>query len=116
MAQPHPSLTSEQLMTFENNLKSEHKKVTTRLQELEEQELPQLARAQERNDSYGDDAKRDQIRQRLVELIEAERKRKGEIEAALMRIGNGTYGIDQKTGDPIRMERLVAVPTATYDI
>ncbi len=35
-----------------------------------------------------------------------------EIEAALERIKQGTYGIDEKTGEPIAYERLLIMPEA----
>lgn len=39
-----------------------------------------------------------------------------EIEAALQRIDEGTYGIDEVTGEPIDPERLDAVPTARTNV
>ena len=36
----------------------------------------------------------------------------GELRAALERIDNGTYGIDEVTGEPIAPERLEAFPAA----
>lgn len=38
------------------------------------------------------------------------------VEAALQRLTDGTYGIDEETGMPISQERLRANPTATSDI
>jgi RNA polymerase-binding transcription factor DksA len=49
----------------------------------------------------------------LQESLEAER---AEIDAALERIANGTYGIDEDTGEPIDPARLEAVPTARTNI
>ena len=37
-----------------------------------------------------------------------------EIEEALKRIGNGTYGVCEATGEPIDPERLRAIPWARY--
>lgn len=37
-----------------------------------------------------------------------------EIEAALQRILDGTYGYCEETGDPIGLKRLMAVPYARY--
>jgi RNA polymerase-binding transcription factor DksA len=39
-----------------------------------------------------------------------------EIEAALQRLDEGTYGIDEVTGNPIPRERLEAFPTARTDV
>jgi len=39
-----------------------------------------------------------------------------EVAAALARIDDGTYGIDEVTGEPIDPERLKAIPTARTNI
>ncbi len=39
-----------------------------------------------------------------------------EVEAALQRIEDGTYGIDEETGEPIDPARLEAIPTARTNI
>jgi RNA polymerase-binding transcription factor DksA len=39
-----------------------------------------------------------------------------EVDAALRRIENGTYGIDEETGEPIDAARLEAVPTARTNV
>lgn len=39
-----------------------------------------------------------------------------EVNAALDRIGNGTYGLDEKTGKPIEIERLEANPSARFSL
>jgi RNA polymerase-binding transcription factor DksA len=49
------------------------------------------------------------IRQRL-------RNQLTEVEAALQRLDDGTYGIDEVTGAPIAPERLEAVPTARRNV
>jgi RNA polymerase-binding protein DksA len=49
-------------------------------------------------------------------LIESERQILREIQEALIRIDNGTYGICQGTGKPIPRVRLEAVPWAKYTI
>jgi RNA polymerase-binding transcription factor DksA len=49
----------------------------------------------------------------ILEQLEAEL---AEIQAALRRIDEGTYGIDEVTGKPIAPERLEAVPTARTNV
>ena len=39
-----------------------------------------------------------------------------ELQAALERIDNGTYGVDENTGEPIDPERLEALPSARTNI
>jgi RNA polymerase-binding protein DksA len=47
-------------------------------------------------------------------LVDSERKLIGEIDAALGRIENGTYGSCEGNGEPIPRERLEAIPWARY--
>ena len=49
----------------------------------------------------------------ILEQLEAEL---AELQAALDRIDNGTYGIDEVTGDPIDPARLEALPTARTNV
>jgi RNA polymerase-binding transcription factor DksA len=49
----------------------------------------------------------------ILDDLEAEL---AEIEAAIERIENGTYGIDEVTGAPIDPERLEAVPIARTNV
>jgi DnaK suppressor protein len=51
-----------------------------------------------------------------LELMDSERKLLAEIEDALNRIENGTYGICEGTGKPISKARLEAQPWARYSI
>ena len=41
---------------------------------------------------------------------------RNEVAAALQRVDDGTYGLDEDTGEPIDPERLDAVPTARGNI
>jgi RNA polymerase-binding protein DksA len=47
-------------------------------------------------------------------LMDSERKLLAEIDDALGRISNGTYGICEGSGEPIPKERLKAIPWARY--
>jgi RNA polymerase-binding protein DksA len=47
-------------------------------------------------------------------LVDSERKLIGQIDAALGRIENGTYGSCEGNGEPIPRERLEAIPWARY--
>ncbi len=49
----------------------------------------------------------------ILERLEAEL---AEIEAALQRVDDGTYGIDENTGEPIDPARLEAFPTARTNV
>jgi RNA polymerase-binding protein DksA len=49
-----------------------------------------------------------------IGLMDSERKLLGEIDGALDRIEDGTYGICQGSGKPIPKDRLKAIPWAKY--
>lgn len=49
-----------------------------------------------------------------VTLELAERQRLAEVEAALERLAEGRYGICQRCGGPVDVERLRALPWASY--
>ncbi len=51
-----------------------------------------------------------------LELLDSERKVLTEINDALKRIEEGTYGICEGTGKPIERSRLEAIPWARYSI
>jgi DnaK suppressor protein len=53
-------------------------------------------------------------RQRAA-LDEHDRALLGEIEHALARMDEGTYGVSEKSGHPIPFVRLLSVPWARYD-
>ena len=55
-------------------------------------------------------------REKDLAILEALEGDLAEIEAALARLDEGTYGIDEVTGDPIDPERLEALPTARTNI
>jgi len=68
------------------------------------------------NQNYGDTGMRTQEAERVAELLEREKIFLTELEQAMTRIENGTYGICTVSGDPISKERLEAKPTAATTI
>jgi DnaK suppressor protein len=45
-------------------------------------------------------------------MVEQHQHMINEIDAALRRLGNGSYGISEKTGEPIAYDRLMLIPWA----
>jgi DnaK suppressor protein len=76
----------------------------------------------------GTPAQRDQeseieeVAQRATERTQAlaiearERALLAEVERALTKLNQGKYGLSEKTGEPIRYERLAAMPWARQDV
>ena len=63
--------------------------------------------------SFGEDSKNHEDREFLTRMYERQMEKIHKMELALHRIANKTYGVDESTGQLIRKERLMAVPTAT---
>lgn len=55
-------------------------------------------------------------REKDLSILEQLETELAEIQAALHRIDEGTYGIDEVTGEPIAPERLEAVPAARTNV
>jgi RNA polymerase-binding transcription factor DksA len=55
-------------------------------------------------------------REKDMAILEHLERELAEIEAALQRLDEGTYGVDEVTGEPIAPERLEAYPIARTNI
>ena len=55
-------------------------------------------------------------REKDLAILEQLEEDLAEIEAALQRLDEGTYGVDEVTGQPIARERLEAYPTARTNV
>ena len=55
-------------------------------------------------------------REKDLSILEGLESELVEIEAALRRLDDGSYGIDEVTGDPIDPARLEALPTARTNV
>ena len=55
-------------------------------------------------------------REKDLSILEQLENEVVEVEAALARVDEGTYGIDERTGEPISPDRLEAMPTARTNV
>ncbi len=55
-------------------------------------------------------------REKDLSILEQLESELAELQAALERVDNGTYGIDEVTGEPIDPARLDALPTARTNV
>ena len=55
-------------------------------------------------------------REKDLSILESLEGDLAEIEAALQRLDDGSYGVDEVTGEPIDPERLEAYPTARTNV
>ncbi len=112
-------LTSEHLEHFKQMLLEKRREILKNVNEIEDETLNKS-----RLDATGDlssmpihmaDIGTDNYEQEFVlGLMDSERKLLNEIDAALQRIEDGTYGICEGTGKPIQKARLKAQPWARY--
>ncbi len=72
--------------------------------------------AQEDTDDYVDRANSSYHRELMFSLSNAERDQLIEIDEALRRLDEGSYGFCQYSGKPIGLPRLEAVPWARYSV
>ena len=89
-------------------LLARQQEIVRRIYELEEE----LQAASEPEIEYGDRAQAEDMEEDIEQLDEQSRREWEEIQAALQRLENGTYGICEACGKPISPERLEALPTA----
>ncbi|GBE44686.1 RNA polymerase-binding transcription factor DksA [bacterium BMS3Bbin10] len=94
-------------------------KLTAWREEILRSNRATLQNLQEESEKHADMADRATSEaDRALELRARDRQRKliAKIDAALERIGEGTYGFCEETGDPIGLKRLDARPVATLSL
>jgi len=114
-------LTKKQLQYFKDKLLSEKQKVLEEMDELQQSNLKQsISDSAGENSRYsyhlGDVASLSYGREFSMGLAERQQKYLEQIDEALQRIEDGTYGICKVTGEPIAVERLEEVPVAKYSV
>ena len=104
-------MDQEKLGYFRNLLLEQRRQAT---EDLEAERATALQGDDGVEDS-GDMSELDLNRSTALDLAGRESKLIEEIDEALQRIDDGTYGQCTRCGKPINEERLKAVPTAKYD-
>lgn len=106
-------LTEQQIAVLRTKLEAESAELTERLaadtQDMVENVNPDPG---DREDA----AQADALHFRNKSLLDRDRARLAEIEAALDRIEDGTYGICEDTDEPIPFRRLEAEPTTRFTV
>jgi len=115
------SLTPEQLQYFKEKLLAEKQKVLEEMGDLQQDNLKQsISDAAGENSRYsyhlGDVASISYGREFSMGLAERQQKYLEQIDEALSRVEDGTYGICKVTGEPIDIERLEEVLVAKYSV
>jgi len=114
-------LTKKQLQHFRDRLLAEKQKVLEEMGDLQQDNLKQsISDAAGENSRYsyhlGDVASLSYGREFSMGLAERQQKYLEQIDDALARIEDGSYGICKVTGDLIDIERLEEVLVAKYSV
>jgi DnaK suppressor protein len=101
----------ELLEKYRERLLTQQRQLVQRVLQLET-ELHNMEA--ERDIEHMDHAQEEAVNDELIALDEHSRQEMEEIQAALARIADGTYGFCARCGDPIDPKRLEILPTARY--
>ncbi len=105
MARAESVLTRAQLETLRRRLEDERTRIMRVLQASAGAAPPE-----DGGTEFEEAAQRSAEETQQLEIAERERALLAEVERALAKLGDGTYGLSEKTGDPIPYARLAAVP------
>lgn len=117
---PETPYNDEELEHFKNLLIQEQKETTEEIEQLRQSVEDVTSKEDDEKSSVdhhpGNLGAEEQIKERDYLLIERDMKKLKNINAALDRISNGSYGICEHTGQTIEKERLEAVPYTRYSL
>ena len=105
MAHAEPRLSKHQLDSLRRRLEEERNRILAVLRAPTAAAYDELAEPEEM-------AQRTAEQDNRVEIAARERALLAEVEHALDKFRTGTYGVDERTGEPIEHKRLAAVPWA----
>lgn len=116
-----PRMTHFDEGEMRRRLHADHERVNGLIAGLREEGLDQTEADQTGELTHYDQHPADQgsetfERSKDLAILEGLESDLAEIEAALVRLDEGTFGIDEVTGEPIDPERLDALPTARTNV
>jgi RNA polymerase-binding protein DksA len=109
-------LTEQQIESFRTRLQEERRRILHNIEALHEELGTSLSDGTEENgleSHLGDVATVTFLRERDLSIEEHEEHILNEIDAALKRVADGTYGVCIESGKDIPVERLEALPWAS---
>jgi RNA polymerase-binding protein DksA len=113
-------LTKKQLTHFKEKLLQEKQRVLEEMGEISQSNTDSIRDHSGEVSSYthhlGDAASTSYEREFSLGLYERQQKYLQQIDEALDRIEDGSYGICKVTNEPISVERLEEVPVAKYSV
>ncbi len=108
--------SADKLAEFKTIISDELKLVEEEATSLQKNLEAQRERLAGANVSFNQTSKHSQEQAKNKQSIDRLQQKSSELQAALKRIENETYGVCERTGELIREERLLAKPTARFDI
>jgi DnaK suppressor protein len=108
--------SKEDLATFREVIHAKLDEVKSQMDLIQNQLDGVNKHIEQVNVSYGDDSRRNQQRSLLNGRLVRQKRMVRDLERALLRIENGSYGICTETGELISKKRLMAMPTATLSV
>jgi DnaK suppressor protein len=109
-------LSQDQLKTYRKALRKERVRILSNIEALQDELGTSLSNESEENgleSHLGDNATLTFLRERDLSIEENEAHLLQEIDSAIKRLDDGTYGICIESGEPISVERLDALPWAS---
>lgn len=108
--------SSEKLKRFENILNDNLDKANEELANIQKDQKDQKDHIVSTNTDFNGNSSHFQQQAKNRRHIQRLKRKSRELRAALKRIENETYGVCERSGQLIREERLIAMPTARFDI
>jgi DnaK suppressor protein len=110
-------LSAEELSRFREQLGDRERQLLDELRSgTERAESESFARVASEVPDPGDASVADAATDELSAERQRDYEELGEVQDALTRIEEGSYGICLRCGEPIEPQRLLAIPTAKYDL
>ena len=113
------TLTQDQIETYRKRLKEERRRILVNIEGLRDELGTSLTDDTEENGletHIGDQGTMMFLRERDLSVEENEEHLLAEIDAALQRIKDGTYGVCVDSGEEISTDRLDAIPWAARTV
>jgi RNA polymerase-binding protein DksA len=107
------SFPTDVLNNLRSHLEEDKKKTEARIQELTAQDPFNDPERVNDNAASDSDASEESSHDRFAAMLEQQRAHIDAIDAALVRIANGTYGFCENCKKQIDTDRLAILPTAT---
>lgn len=106
----------QKLKEFENIIRGKLQPIEEELLSIKQNQKARKEQVVNTNTGFSENSKHFQQQAKNQQLIRRLQRKSRNLRAALKRIDEGTYGVCTRSGKLIREERLVAMPTALFDI